>query len=226
MTKRQVYVHEYLQTKLRTVSVSLSKLRFSQFKSYLVQYLAKLNGISETKQKSFFLWCETKKLKNVDQNYQKQSHSSSCSLLWMWVTVLHSQIKCGLKKFIHDNRDAAPGWKQSLSQKLVLKFLKSLIKVRHDILSSDNDNFLLSSLAFLVEMKYALTKPQTDCLYLLVNKYLAIRDYCMSAKKSIFSWCHKSHLPEHFFFSEWWCLIILRKCGKELSCVLCLVKNH
>lgn len=88
--------------------------------------------------------------------------------------------------------------------------------------------FFLSCLAFLVEMKYESTKPQTDCLYLLVNKYLAIRDYYMSAKKSIFSWCHKSNLPEYlfFFFSELWCLIILRKCGKELSCVLCLVKNH
>lgn len=80
-----------------------------------------------------------------------------------------------------------PGWKQGLSQNLLLKYPKSQIKVRHDILSSDNDNFFLSSLAFF-EMKYEWTKPQAGGLYLLVNKYLAIRDYYMSAKKSIFSW--------------------------------------
>lgn len=200
VTKRQVYVPEYLQTILRTISVSLAKMRFNQLKSNLVQYLVKWYRISETKQMSFPLWCETRKFKNVDQNCQKQSHSSSCSLLWVWVTVLCSQINCGLKKFTQDYRGAAPGWKQSLSQRLVPKFLKSQIKVRHDMLSSENDNFLLFSLAFLVEMKYDLTKPQTDCFYLLVNKDLAIRDYYISAKKSGFFWCYKSNLPEDFFF--------------------------
>lgn len=57
VTKRWVYIPAYLQTKLRTVSLSLAKIRFGQLKNYLVQYLAKWYCISETKQISFPLWC-------------------------------------------------------------------------------------------------------------------------------------------------------------------------
>lgn len=108
LTRGQVYVSKYLQTKLRTVSVSLAKMRFGQLKTYSIQYLGKLYWISEMKQMSFPSGVKQKLLKNMDQNCQEQSHSSSCSLLWVWITVLHSQIKCELKKFPRDYRDAAP----------------------------------------------------------------------------------------------------------------------
>lgn len=46
--------------------------------------------------------------------------------------------------------------------------------------------FLLSSLPFLIKMNRELSKLQVCCSHLLENKYIAFRDYYMSAKKMFF----------------------------------------